>query len=49
MHLHVDTRSAKAASANDTVRGKLEALRAAHAALPAPSEAGRPVGSSAKR
>jgi CheY-like chemotaxis protein len=32
-----------------TVRGKLEALRAAHSALPLPREAGRSVGSRAKR
>jgi carnitine 3-dehydrogenase len=49
MHLHVDMASAKAAPANAAVRGKLEALRAAHAALPAPHDAGRPVGSRAKR
>jgi carnitine 3-dehydrogenase len=49
MHLHVDTASAKAAPADAAVRGKLEALRAAHAALPAPVDAGRPVGSRAKR
>jgi carnitine 3-dehydrogenase len=48
MHLHVDTASAKAAPAHAAVRGKLEALRAAHAALPAPPEAGQPVGSRAK-
>jgi carnitine 3-dehydrogenase / betainyl-CoA thioesterase len=49
MHLHVDMASAKAAPADPAVRGKLEALRAAHCALPAPREAGRPVGSRAKR
>jgi carnitine 3-dehydrogenase len=49
MHLHVDMASAKAAPVGAEVRGKLEALRAAHAALPAPREAGRPVGSRAKR
>jgi carnitine 3-dehydrogenase len=49
MHLHVDMASAKAAPANAAVRGKLEALRATHAALPAPRDAGRPVGSRAKR
>jgi carnitine 3-dehydrogenase len=48
MHLHVDTASAKAAPAHAAVRSKLEALRAAHAALPAPPEAGQPVGSRAK-
>ena len=49
MHLHVDMAAAKAAPANAAVRGKLEALRAAHSALPAPREAGRSVGSRAKR
>jgi carnitine 3-dehydrogenase len=49
MHLHVDMASAKAAPANAAVRGKLDALRATHAALPAPRDAGRPVGSRAKR
>jgi len=47
MYLHVDTVSAKAAPADASVHGKLEALRAAHAALPAPRDAGRPVGSAA--
>ena len=49
MHLHVDTASAKTAPADAAVRGKLEALRAAHSALPAPRDAGKPVGSRAKR
>ena len=49
MHLHVDMASAKAAPIDAVVRGKLEALRAAHAALAAPRDAGRPVGSRAKR
>jgi carnitine 3-dehydrogenase len=49
MHLHVDTAAAKAAPADAAVRGKLEALRAAHGSLPAPRDAGRPVGSRAKR
>jgi carnitine 3-dehydrogenase len=49
MHLHVDIASAKAAPVDAAVRGKLEALRAAHAALPAPPDVGSPVGSRAKR
>jgi hypothetical protein len=49
MHLHVDMASAKAAPADAAVIGKLEQLCAAHAALPAPREAGRSVGSRAKR
>jgi carnitine 3-dehydrogenase len=48
MHLHVDTAAAKAASMDAATRGKLDALRQAHAALPAPSDAGKPVGSRAK-
>jgi carnitine 3-dehydrogenase len=49
LHLHVDTTCAKAAPADAAVRAKLEALRAAHAALPAPPDLGSPVGSRAKR
>jgi carnitine 3-dehydrogenase len=49
MHLHVDTGSAKAAPIDAAVRIKLDALRAAHAALPIPREAGKPVGSRAQR
>jgi carnitine 3-dehydrogenase len=49
MHLHVDMKSAKAAPADGAVREQLEALRAAHAALPAPGDMGKPVGSRAKR
>jgi carnitine 3-dehydrogenase len=48
MFLHVDTAAAKAAPADAQVRAKLEALRAAHAALPPPAEAGRPVGRTRK-
>jgi carnitine 3-dehydrogenase len=48
MHLHVDTAAAKAASVDAATRGKLDALRQAHAALPMPSDAGKPVGSRAK-
>jgi carnitine 3-dehydrogenase len=49
MHVHVDTAAAKAVAMGAALRGKLEALRQAHAMLPVPSEAGRPVGSRAKR
>jgi carnitine 3-dehydrogenase len=49
MHLHVDTAAAKAKSMDDATRGKLDAMRQAHAALPLPNEAGKPVGSRAKR
>jgi carnitine 3-dehydrogenase len=49
MQLHVDTGSVKAAPMDAAVRGKLEALRAAHAALAAPPDLGSPVGSRAKR
>ena len=45
MHLHVDTAAAKATSMDAAIRGKLDALRQAHVALPPPSEAGKPVGS----
>ncbi len=48
MHLHVDTGAAKAAPMDAAVRGKLESLRAKHADLPVPAEAGKPVGSRAK-
>jgi carnitine 3-dehydrogenase len=48
MHLHVDTVAAKATPMDGTLRTKLESLRQAHAALPAPEEAGKPVGSRAK-
>jgi acyl-CoA thioesterase FadM len=48
MHLHVNTVAAKATPMDGTLRTKLESLRQAHAALPAPEEAGKPVGSRAK-
>jgi carnitine 3-dehydrogenase len=48
MHLHVDTVAVKATPMDGTLRTKLESLRHAHAALPAPKEAGKPVGSRAK-
>jgi carnitine 3-dehydrogenase len=49
MHVHVDTAAAKGASMDPTLYAKLELLRQAHAALPVPEEAGKPVGSRAKR
>jgi carnitine 3-dehydrogenase len=44
MYLHVDTKAAKAAPADPKVRAKFESIRADQAGLPAPPEAGRPVG-----
>jgi hypothetical protein len=44
MYLHVDTKAAKAAPVDAQVRAKLEAIRAEHAALPPPPQAGRSVG-----
>jgi carnitine 3-dehydrogenase len=49
MHLHVDTAAAKAVSMEPALRAKLESLRQAHAALPVPEQAGKPVGTRAKR
>jgi carnitine 3-dehydrogenase len=49
MHLHVDTTASKAAPMAPVLRSKLEAMRQAHAALPMPEEAGKPVGSRAGR
>ncbi|HEY3654944.1 MAG TPA: 3-hydroxyacyl-CoA dehydrogenase NAD-binding domain-containing protein [Steroidobacteraceae bacterium] len=49
MHLHVDTKAAKAISMDAATRARLDSLRQAHAALPVPSEAGKPVGGRAKR
>jgi carnitine 3-dehydrogenase len=49
MHLHVDTAAAKAAPMDAAVRVKLEALHQAHARLPQPVEAGKPVGSPKQR
>jgi carnitine 3-dehydrogenase len=48
MHLHVDTAAAKATPMNAALRGKLDSLRRAHAAVPVPIDAGKPVGSRAK-
>ena len=44
LYLHVDTKAAKAAPTDAKVRAKLEAIRAEHAGLPRPPEAGRSVG-----
>jgi len=49
MHLHVDTRAAKAAPMDPALRAGLDALRDSQASLPAPVEAGQPVGGRAKR
>ncbi len=48
MHLHVDTAAAKAAPMDAAIREKLDAIRRAHAVLPVPDEAGKPVGSRAQ-
>ena len=44
MHLHVDTAATRAVAMEPAVRAGLERIRAAHAALPAPAEAGRHIG-----
>jgi carnitine 3-dehydrogenase len=44
MHLHVDTRAAKAAPMSAALRARLDQLRTAHALLPRPAEAGRHIG-----
>ena len=49
MHLHVDTTASKAAPMAPALRSKLEAMRLAQASLPRPEEAGKPVGSRARR
>jgi carnitine 3-dehydrogenase len=49
MHLHVDTKAAKAIAMDAATRARLDSLRQAHAALPVPSEAGKPVGTRTKR
>lgn len=49
MHLHVDTAASKARPMDATLRSKWESLRKAHAALPIPAEAGKPVGSRTAR
>jgi len=44
MYLHVDTAAAKAAPVDAKIRANLESIRAGHAGLPLPPEAGRSVG-----
>jgi carnitine 3-dehydrogenase len=44
MHLHVDTAAAKAASMGPELRAKLQTIHRAHATLPLPTEAGKPLG-----
>jgi len=48
LHLHVDTAAAKAVPMDQALQAKLDGLRQAHAKLPVPEEAGKPVGSRAK-
>lgn len=48
MHLHVDTTQPKAVPMDEALRARLETLRRAHAKLPVPPEAGKPVGSREK-
>jgi carnitine 3-dehydrogenase len=48
MHLFVDTAKPKAASIDAALRAKLEPILKAHASLPVPTEAGKPVGSRAR-
>lgn len=48
LHLHVDTTGPKTVAMEAGLRAKLEAVHKAHASLPAPSEAGKPVGSRVK-
>jgi carnitine 3-dehydrogenase len=49
MHLFVDTAAAKAATMDPALRARLDTLAEAHATLPTPPEAGKPVGSRAAR
>jgi carnitine 3-dehydrogenase len=44
MHVHVDTANRKATPISGSVKARLQQLASAHAALPAPPEAGRHVG-----
>lgn len=44
IYLHVNTAAGKAASMDAQVHSKLDAIRAAHASLPAPDQKGRHVG-----
>ncbi|HWJ34131.1 MAG TPA: 3-hydroxyacyl-CoA dehydrogenase NAD-binding domain-containing protein [Steroidobacteraceae bacterium] len=48
MHLHVNTKEAKATPVDAATGAALDSLSRAHVALPLPSEAGKPVGSRAK-
>ncbi len=48
MHLFVDTTKAKAAEIDPALRAKLDPIRKAHASMPVPSEAGKPIGSRAR-
>jgi len=45
----VDTAAAKAATMDAALRAKFDTLAKAHATLPTPPEAGKPVGSRAGR
>ena len=47
MHLFVDTGKAKATAIDPALRAKLEPISKAHAELPVPPEAGKPIGSRA--
>ena len=47
MHLFVDTGKAKATAIDPALRAKLEPISKAHASLPVPPEAGKPIGSRA--
>ncbi len=49
MHLHVDRDAAKAVGVDPQIRARLEAVRKAHAALPAPAGAGRRIGARVDR
>ncbi|MGA3157692.1 MAG: 3-hydroxyacyl-CoA dehydrogenase NAD-binding domain-containing protein [Steroidobacteraceae bacterium] len=44
LHLHVDTKAAKASMMDVGVRAQLEAIRAQHATLPRPATVGRHIG-----
>jgi hypothetical protein len=48
MHLHVDTTGPKVVPMDAALRARLETLYQAHAKVPVPIEAGKPVGSRAK-
>jgi len=49
MHLSVNRSAARAAPMGAPLRGKLDAIRAAHAGLPAPPESGQAVGARLQR